>query len=265
MSVAKRAPGLRKRRPGPGSACAFALLGLLSWATAARAADIAKQTTDFGGRSRSYYFYVPDTLPPDPAPLLVLLHGSGRDGHAITRLWKADAERRGIILVAPNALDAGAWRLRDDGPDFIRAAIDAAAAARSIDASRTYLFGQSGGAVHALLLSMLESQYFAATAVHAGAWRKNVEYLALRYVKRSIPLAIVIGDRDEFFPMAAVHRTERALKKTALPIEVHVIAGQHHWYNSDTAPQINTIAWGFLEDKKLDGAPVFSRYRMDAP
>ena len=34
-----------------------------------------------------------------------------------------------------------------------------------------YLFGHSAGAGQALYLSLLESEYFAATAVHAGALR----------------------------------------------------------------------------------------------
>ena len=239
---------------------AAVLAALVLWPTLASAADIAKRTLAFGERMRSYYLYVPESLPAGRAPLLVLLHGSGRDGHAIIRLWKADADRNGIMLLAPNALHRDAWRLRDDSPDFIRAAIDAAASEHAIDARRLYLFGQSGGAVYALLLSMIESEYFAATAVHAGAWRTPLEFRALHYLKRNIPVAIVIGSRDEFFPLAAVHKTERAMKRAGIPIEVTVIAGQHHWYNGKSAPQINPISWEFLRSKHLAQPPVFSRY-----
>jgi len=246
------------------AACGAALvLSALLLPQAARGADIAKHDVSFGGRARSYYLYVPPSLPGAPAPLLVLLHGSGRDGHAIIRLWKADADRHGLVLLAPNALHLSAWRLRDDGPGFIRAAIAAVAGGYSIDARRVYLFGQSGGAVYALLLSMLESRFFAATAVHAGAWRTPLEYRALGYLKRKIPVAIVVGDRDEFFSLAAVHKTEGAMKRAGIPIAVTVIAGQHHWYDDKSAPRINPIAWDFLKARELDRPPVFSLYGTD--
>ncbi len=40
-----------------------------------------------------------------------------------------------------------------------------------INPRRVYLFGHSAGAIFALHMSLMESQYFAAAAVHAGALR----------------------------------------------------------------------------------------------
>ena len=131
------------------------------------------------------------------------------------------AEQEGIVLAGPDAREREAWQLRADGPQFIRALIDNVAAKHSIDRSRIYLFGSSGGAVYSLTLSMLESQLFAATAVHAGAWRAPNEFRAVPYARRKIPIAIFIGDKDEYFPLFAVRKTQKALEQAGHPRERH--------------------------------------------
>lgn len=225
------------------------------------AATITKHRLLYRGKSRSYYAYVPDKLPPEPAPMMVLLHGSGRDGRTMTRLWASDADREGLVLVAPNAHTRKGWMMREDGPEFIRAVIEAEAAATPIDRRRLYLFGQSAGAVQALLVSMLESTYFAAAAVHAGAWRLPGEFTSMRLARRKIALKIIVGSRDEFFSLTAVHKTERALKDQGFPIDVTIMYGERHWYNSGTAAKINAIAWRFLKDQRLERPPLFMRYQ----
>src|SRR5688572_12949517 len=173
---------------------------------------VSADSFEFAGIKRSYSLFVP-TSAAAPAPLIVLLHGSYGNAAAIVGWWTSLAEQEGIVLVAPDAREREAWQLRADGPQFIRAVIDEVAAKQPIDRGRIYLFGSSGGAVYSLTLSMIESQLFAATAVHAGAWRAPNEFRAVPYAKRKIPIAIFIGDRDEYFPMFAVRKTQSALEK----------------------------------------------------
>ena len=236
---------------------AFAFLA----AAPARAADIVRQDITISGRERAYYLYVPDTAKGGNAPLLLLLHGSGGNGQEISTLWKDVADREGIVLVAPNAWHNDAWRPADDTPHVIGTVInDAAARTPGIDFCRLYLFGQSGGAVYALVLSMLESRAFAATAIHAGSWRNAHDFKMISLAARRIPLKIIIGDLDEFFTVASVRNTEDALKKAGFPVEVEVVPGQHHPFNAQTAPGIDESAWAFLKTQKLDGPPVFADY-----
>jgi predicted esterase len=116
--------------------------------------------------------------------------------------------------------------------------------------TRIYLFGSSGGAVYSLTLSMLESQLFAATAIHAGAWRAPNEFRAVPYARRKIPIAIFIGDKDEYFPLFAVRKTQSALEKAGHPVSVTVIAGHSHNY-ADVALEVNRSAWDFMKAKRL--------------
>ncbi len=113
----------------------------------------------------------------------------------------------------------------------------------------------------ALHLAMLESHFFAATAVHAGTWRRPEDFRVLDYATRKIPLAIVIGDRDQFFPMASLRRTERTLVEAGFPLAVTVVPGMDHWYVPKVAPGINGTAWKFLSAKTLDADPAYTAYR----
>ena len=145
------------------------------------------ESFEFAGMKRSYSLFVPTSSSAAPAPLIVLLHGSYGNAAAIVSWWTSLAEQEGIVLVAPDAREREAWQLRADGPQFIRAVIDEVAVKHPIDRGRIYLFGSSGGAVYSLTLSMIESQLFAATAIHAGAWRAPNEFRAVPYAKRKIP------------------------------------------------------------------------------
>lgn len=135
--------------------------------------------------------YVPASAGPNP-PLLVLLHGAGR-----ARLWmiehfRDEADRRGIVLLAPTSKgvtwDAVSVALappaRDDalamksGRRFsssrdakrVDAAIAELARIVPVDRSRTVLAGFSDGATFALAMGMARSEKFAAVI----AWSPGI-------------------------------------------------------------------------------------------
>src|SRR6476646_4156726 len=148
----------------------FALLFLLVVTSAAAfaAAKPEKQTITLQGGERTYYTFVPEKLTV-PAPLLLLLHGSGRDGMSQIDEWKALAEKEGIILVAPDSANSREWSMNTDGPELLHDIVEAVRAKHSVDGARIYIFGHSAGAVFALYMAVMESRYFAAAGVHAGA------------------------------------------------------------------------------------------------
>ena len=221
-------------------------------------AKITKQTIEFGGKKRVYYLYVPEHVASQP-PLIVTLHGSGRDGLSLVEKWKDIADQEGFILAGPNAMDSAKWSSTDDSADFLRAIIEQLKSKYSIDPKRVFLFGHSAGAVYALNLSMSQSEYFAATAVHAGSWRSDEELSYVHLAKRKTPIAIFIGDVDQYFPIDSVRKTEALLKSNQFPVEVTVMKGHDHWYY-DLAPDINRNAWAFLKQHSLSAEPQFTEY-----
>ena len=135
---------------------------------------ITKQTIEFDGKKRVYYLYAPQNVASKPS-LIVTLYGSGRDGLSLVEKWKDIADQEGFIVAGPNAMNSAEWNSNDDGADFLREIVEQIKSKYSINPKRVFLFGHSAGAVYALNLSMSESEYFAATAVHAGSWRSNEE------------------------------------------------------------------------------------------
>src|SRR5689334_25389321 len=61
-------------------------------------------------KTRTFYLFVPDSIKADtPAPMIVLLHGSGRNGLTLVDKWKNLAANEGIILVGPDSFDSAKW------------------------------------------------------------------------------------------------------------------------------------------------------------
>ena len=239
-------------------ACLVALLTSPSLAGQDKPNKIVKQSIVSNKKTRSFYLFVPATVT-TPAPLLVLLHGSGRDGLSLVEKWKDLASKEGFIIVGPDSDSGGGWSAPRDGPDFLHNLVEELKSKYPINARRVYLFGHSAGAVFALMMSTAESEYFAATAIHAGAFRAPDEFKTISSATRKIPLGIWVGTIDPFFPLADVHATRDAFRAQGFTIEVTEMPGHDHWYY-DLAPSINQNAWEFLKKYQLASEPRYSAF-----
>jgi poly(3-hydroxybutyrate) depolymerase len=223
------------------------------------AQDIQKQVTQIGGKPRAYYLFVPDKLSKDqPAPLVLLLHGSGRTGNSLVEKWKDLAKKEKIILVGPDSLNTQMWKAPVDGPGFLYDLITELQTKYPIDSRRLYVFGHSGGAGFALYMGLFESDYFAAIAIHAGALRPDDGPIVER-ASRKIPFHIAVGTNDNLFPLKVVRDTRDLLVKHGFTVDLVEMKNHNHWYY-DRAPEINATAWTFLKDKKLSEDPRYTRY-----
>lgn len=234
---------------------------LVSFASASAKDDIVKELMKSNGKTRVYYLYVPSTVKTS-APLVITLHGSNRTGVTLVEKWKDYAKKEGIILVGPDASNLQGWNSPNDGPDFLYELVEALKAKYPVNARRVYLFGHSAGAAFALHMSLMESEYFAATAVHAGALRSDEEMNLIRLAKRKIPISIQVGDSDQFFPLKDVRATRDALKDAGLPVDLIEIENHDHWYY-DKASKFNQTAWEFLKKHELAGDPRFQKYKWE--
>jgi dienelactone hydrolase len=110
---------------------------------------------------------------------------------------------------------------------------------------------------------MLESEYFAAAAYHAGGWRKPAEYKFADYAKRKIPIASYVGDKDEYFSVGSVQATENILKQHGIPAELHLLPGGIHAY-SEVPEDFHDTVWNFLKANALIDLPKYAPYRFGA-
>jgi poly(3-hydroxybutyrate) depolymerase len=227
--------------------------------TSVAAQKVQRETLEFERAKRTYYLFVPAVATPEhPVPVVVLLHGSGRNGLSLMDKWKDLANKEGFIAVAPDAITPEGWRAPIDGPDFLHELLSVVKAQYPIDSHRMYLFGHSGGASFALYMALYESEYFAAAAIHAGALRPEDEKI-VKLATRKIPMHIAVGDRDPFFPLAAVHATRDVLVANGFQVGLTEMKGHDHWYY-DLAPKINAEAWDFLKQQKLTEEPRYIQY-----
>jgi poly(3-hydroxybutyrate) depolymerase len=208
---------------------------------------VTRSVFEFNDNKRTYYWYAPDTA--GPLPLVVLLHGSGRDGAVMAEAWKDLAAREHFMIAAPDAFNSALWDSSYDSPQFLHAVVDQVRAVHPVDDSRIYLFGHSGGAVYALALALIDSDYFAAVTVHAGTLRPE-NYGLFPQATRQMPIAIWVGSLDQNFPVADVTETKRAFDAHGFHLELHVLQGQTHNYDN-FSEEIDSKAWGFLKDKRL--------------
>ncbi len=211
---------------------------------------ITKLSFDFSGHARVLYVVVPEKQ--GPMPVVVLLHGSGRNGEIMAQAWKDLAWREGFIVAAPDAFGSTGWGSLVDPPDFFRAVVDQVKAIHAIDESRIYLFGHSAGAAYALFLAIMDSDIFAATAIHAGALQANPDGL-FEQADRKMPIAIWVGDRDPNFPVDTVIATKRLYESNGYHVELSVIPNHDHNYYV-ISDEINSKAWNFLKKSQLEPA-----------
>jgi len=234
------------------------LIGPYPRQTGAIPPDVIHDTITSGGRKRSYYLFVPDKLKA-PAPLVVLLHGSGHNGRSLIDKWQDLAEKEGFIIAGPDSEDPSAWVLGKDGPDFLHDLVEALKSKHPINPRRVYLFGHSGGAVFGLVMSTVASEYFAAVAVHAGAFRSKTEIEMISNVKRKIPISIWVGTSDPFFSLLEVRATRDAFGAKDIVVQVNEIPGHDHNYYG-IAGRINASAWDFLKHVELSAEPKYSPF-----
>lgn len=240
----------RAPRLAPDLALALGLLGLLLPTSGARAAKLSHETLESGGAERTYVLYVPPKLDlSTPVPLLLALHGSGRDGKVAVQPWTFLARREGFLVAGPESEVSDLWAAPGDGPQFLLDVVKELEAKFDIDPRRIYLFGHSAGGHFALQMGLLEARRFAAVAVHAGAVRDGDFWLYER-ARRKIPILLIGGTEDRVVPILSVRRTHQQLADHGFPTELWEMERHDHWYY-DLAGIINKRAWEFLQQYRL--------------
>jgi poly(3-hydroxybutyrate) depolymerase len=216
-----------------------------------------KQSITSDGKERTYYLLVPDNIA-EPRPLIVLLHGSGHIGTSLIDEWKDLAAKEGIILAAPDSADHSRWSSPVDGPDFLHDVVEAVKARYPVNGKRVYVFGHSAGAIFGLYMAVMESEYFAAVGVHAGALQED-SYRFMENAPRKTPIAIWVGTRDPFFPLDVVRGTRDALNARGFQVQLREMGGHDHNYYA-VSRDVNKAVWEFFRANELASDPKWQQY-----
>jgi poly(3-hydroxybutyrate) depolymerase len=205
----------------------------------------------FEGQKRDYSYQIPSAADPNtPLPVVVALHDQGGWASDVVGSWKALASIRGFILIAPESLHNTMWNSQVDGPPFLHAVVDEVAKIHPIDRSRIYLFGLLGGGVYATALGIYDSNFWAATAVHAAIMDPS-NYSLFAHAPRKEPFEDWVGDQDGDHPLRELSNEHDAFVKAGFPFELKVIPNSSgtYWNVQD---QVNEGSWKFFSQYHLD-------------
>jgi poly(3-hydroxybutyrate) depolymerase len=231
----------------------------LSLTSAAAGAGITRETLKIDRDSRTYYLFVPDSVGTEPAPLLITLHGSGRDGRPLVDLFRGAASKQRFIVAGPDAIDRRGWELPADGPAFLYFLVEAVKAKHAVDGRRVYLFGHSAGASFALTMGVMESEYFAGVAAHAAALQEDLGG-QLRAAPRKLPIAMFHGTRDNVVPIAIARQARDALISAGFAVDFRELPGYEHNTLYTRGDSIVQPAWAFLKAQAREGEPKYQVY-----
>jgi predicted esterase len=179
------------------------------------------------GAQRDGFLYVPPTYSPGSAtPMLVLLHGAGRDSSGWSSVVASKVfDNSPIIVMAPESRGP-TWDLRLGGygqdVSFINDALDLAFHMCNVDAAHLGIGGFSDGASYALSLGITNGDLFTALIGFSPGFIKPA-------TKRGKPkIFIAHGRQDEILP---IDRTSRvfvpALRKDGYNVTYDEFDGGH--------------------------------------
>jgi len=205
-------------------------------------------TIQFAGRQYPYAVFVPSTYDRVHAlPAILLVHGGGGNGPDFLKLWQDFAEKNRIILVAPT-LPLGA-ALEAQVPELFPALIELVKKQWQLDSRRVYVFGYSAGGYSTFDAATMDSTYFAAAGVFAGIITPDY-YWIVKKAQRKTPIAIYIGDHDQFFSFAQTRATRDVLLANGFTVHYVEIPNQDHNYPA-ISKWVNQDVWNFMSQYSL--------------
>lgn len=201
-------------------------------------------------------FIPPKAEKESPLPLIVAIHAANGAGIDQIGGWGEFADANNIMLLCP---DIGPfsydWDQLYDHPEWLRSAVDELRKLHPIDGRRMYLFGDSAGGMFAFYFAFVESNYFAAAAVH-GAVIKNFKFDVTDLATRKIPIAYYIGTRDGWWTLAQSRSVRDAITTRGFPLHYVELKGADHNFFAHKADVIGD-AWEFMSQYSLESEPKF--------
>ncbi|MEO8725193.1 MAG: dienelactone hydrolase family protein [Acidobacteriaceae bacterium] len=207
------------------------------------ARSVTQQSFTFAKVTYRYLVFTPSGFSSaKQLPVLLLIHGAGGRGRDMLDLWQSFAEKKGIILVAPTfPLDA---RFETLVPKLYPQLMDSVKQSWHFDAHRVYIFGFSAGGYSTFDAATLDSTYFAAAGVFAAIITPGY-YSIVTQAQRKTPIAIYIGDHDQFFTLAQTRATSDILRAHGFTVHYMELTNQDHHYGA-ISTQVNSDAWRFM-------------------
>ena len=188
---------------------------------------------------RAYVLPPPEVDPARPLPLVIVLHGAGRQDEMLVRAYADEPARRNALFVVPRSFRP-TWDLiaGGEGEDlaFLGGLLGWLAARWPVDPARRALLGYSDGASYALSVGLSNPKHFAAIM----CWAAGFIAVDTGNVEPGDPKPRILlehGTEDQLFPFDRVALPMRqALTEAGFDVTCRTDEGGIHWPSLEFQP-----------------------------
>lgn len=230
---------------------AFAMAIFVMFLVQPLRAEVTEQTKQVGDATVHYKVVLPDGYDPAKTYPAVLVFGGGPQtmntiDRTLDRNFRAEAEKRGYIVVAPAAPDGDLFF--DDGdrifPQFLKMILSD----YKIKDNKFHVAGPSNGGIAALHVAAANPQYFlSATAFPGYMWQPTTAKL-LAISKMCVFL--YVGEFDPYMWHAEMRKEAEFLRAKGTLARYSVEQGQPHGIETLTGDKAGRLFDGFEETQK---------------
>jgi len=214
-------------------------------------AELLEKTTKVAGIPVSYKVVLPSGYDPAKTYPAILAFGGGPQtmntvDSVLNRNFRAEAEKRGYIVVAPAA--PGDQLFFEDGarifPEFLKMIL----ADYRIRDNKFHIAGPSNGGIAAFHVAAANPQYFLSVTAFPGyMWEPS---LAKLQAISKMCVFMYVGENDEYMWHSEMKKEAELLRSTGTVARYTVEKGQPHRLETLAGANAGRLFDGFEETKK---------------
>jgi len=220
-------------------------------ASAPANAEVLDKTKKVAGKTVQYKVVLPNGYDPAKAYPAILAFGGGPQTMntvegILTRNFRAEAEKRGYIVIAPAA--PGGDLFFEDGarifPDFLKAIL----AEYKIEGGKFHIAGPSNGGIAAFHVAAANPQYFLSVTAFPGyMWQPSTAKLQ---AISNMCVFMYVGELDEYMWHGEMKQEAEYLRSKGTVARYTVEKGQPHRLDTLAGANASRLFDGFEEAKK---------------
>jgi predicted peptidase len=224
---------------------------IVMFATPRLQAELLEKTKKVSNRTVNYKVVLPDGYDPAKAYPAILALGGGPQtmntvDNILNRNFRAEAEKRGYIVIAPAAPDG--LLFFEEGarifPEFLKMILTD----YKIQDSKFHIAGPSNGGIAAFHVAAANPQYFLSVTAFPGyMWEPNAAKLQ---AISKMCVFMYVGESDEYMWHGEMQREAEFLRSKGTVARYTVEKGQPHRLETLAGPNAGRLFEGFEETKK---------------